>query len=176
MASRENSVFKCGLLNIQSVTNKTQEIRDLISENRYDILMLTETWLGECDHAKINEMTPATHTFFHHHRENRRGGGVRIMLLNSFSKIKVQHVERFDTFEHIQVGCEVGNSRYAFTIIYRPPDTNINNFIEEFRLYLETIDMASTNNFICGDFNLWIDDTSVGGVADFGDLLDYFSL
>ena len=90
MASRENSVFKCGLLNIQSVTNKTLEIRDLISENQYDILMLTETWLGECDHAKINEMTPATHTFFHRHRENRRGGGVGIMLSNLFRKIKVR--------------------------------------------------------------------------------------
>ena len=90
MASRDNSVFKCGLVNIQSVTSKTQEIRDLINENRCDILMITETWLGECDHAKINEMTPATHTFFHHHRENRRGGGVGIMLSNLFSKTRAQ--------------------------------------------------------------------------------------
>ena len=36
--------------------------------------------------------------------------------------------------------------------------------------------MMSTNNFICGDFNLWIDNTSARGVADFSDLLDYFSL
>ena len=33
MASRDNSVFKCGLVNIQSVTNKTQEIRDLINDS-----------------------------------------------------------------------------------------------------------------------------------------------
>ena len=36
--------------------------------------------------------------------------------------------------------------------------------------------MVSTNNFICGDFNLWINDTNARGVANFGDLLDYFSL
>ena len=124
MVSRDTSVIKCGLVNIQSVMNKTQEIRDLINENGYDILMLTETWLGECDHAKINEMTPATHTFFHCHRENRRGGGVGIVLSNSFRKVKVHYTERFDTFEHIQVSCEMGNSRYAFIIIYRLPDTN----------------------------------------------------
>ena len=53
MVSRDTSVIKCGLVNIQSVTNKTQEIRDLIKENGYDILRLTETWLSECDHAKI---------------------------------------------------------------------------------------------------------------------------
>ena len=70
----------------------------------------------------------------------------------------------------------MGNSRYTFIIIYRPPDTNINNFIDELRLYLETIDMVSTNIFICGDFNLWIDDISARGVTDFGDLLDYFGL
>ena len=74
MVSRDISVLKCGLVNIQSVTNKIQEIRDLINENRYDVLMLTETWLGECEHAKINEMIPATHAFFHCPRENRRWG------------------------------------------------------------------------------------------------------
>ena len=36
--------------------------------------------------------------------------------------------------------------------------------------------MVSTNIFICGDFNLWIDDISARGVTDFGDLLDYFGL
>ena len=176
MVSRDISVLKCGLVNIQSVTNKIQEIRDLINENRYDVLMLTETWLSECDRAKINEMTPATHAFFHCPRENRRGGGVGIMLSTSFSKVKVNQVERFDTFEHIQVSCEMGNGRYTFIIIYRPPDTNINNFIDELRSYLETTDMVSTNNFICGDFNLWMDDINARGVTDFSDLLDYFSL
>ena len=176
MVSRDISVLKCGLVNIQSVTNKIQEIRDLINENRYDVLMLTETWLSECDRAKINEMTPATHAFFHCPRENRRGGGVGIMLSTSFSKVKVHQVERFDTFEHIQVSCEMGNGRYTFIIIYRPPDTNINNFIDELRSYLETTDMVSTNNFICGDFNLWMDDINARGVTDFSDLLDYFSL
>ena len=58
MASRDTIGIKYALLNIQSAMNKTHEIRDLVKEEGYDILMLTETWLGEYDKAKINEMTP----------------------------------------------------------------------------------------------------------------------
>ena len=42
MASRDTTGIKCSLLNIQSVMNKTHEIRDLTKEEGYDILMLTE--------------------------------------------------------------------------------------------------------------------------------------
>ena len=37
--------IKCGLINIQSVGNKTIKIRNLINENKLDLLLLTETWL-----------------------------------------------------------------------------------------------------------------------------------
>ena len=38
--------LNCALVNIQSVTNKTIEIRELIAEKSLDILALTETWLS----------------------------------------------------------------------------------------------------------------------------------
>lgn len=38
-------VCKGGLLNVQSVGNKTIEIRELIEQYNLDIFMLTETWL-----------------------------------------------------------------------------------------------------------------------------------
>ena len=68
----------CALVNIQSVGNKTCEIRDYINENKLDVLMLTETWLNYSDSAKIKEMTPDTHTFLHVPRGDRRGGGAGI--------------------------------------------------------------------------------------------------
>ena len=41
----DKKVCKGGLLNVQSVGNKTIEIRELIEQYNLDIFMLTETWL-----------------------------------------------------------------------------------------------------------------------------------
>ena len=88
MATNAISSIKCALVNIQSVGNKTCEIRDYIIDNQLDILVLTETWLNNCDSAKIKEMTPDTHKFLHILRGTGRGGGMGIFISNSFSKIE----------------------------------------------------------------------------------------
>ena len=68
-------------------------------DNKLDVLALTETWLYKCDNAKIREMTPDTHVFLHVPREDKRGGGVGILISNSFSKIKQENVPKTDNFE-----------------------------------------------------------------------------
>ena len=75
-------------MNIQSVGNKTCEIRDYINDNKLDILMLAETWLNNYDSAKIREMTPDMHTLLHVSRGDRRGGGVGIFISKSFFQNK----------------------------------------------------------------------------------------
>ena len=81
MAS-ETKFFKCGMLNVQSIRNKTTIIRELIREINLDILILTETWLshGVQDQSRINDMLPNTHTFHHKSREKKTGGGVGVFL------------------------------------------------------------------------------------------------
>ena len=90
MASR-NRFHKCGLLNVQSVGNKTIEIRELIEQFKFDIFMVTETWLkeGAGDDAKIKEMLPDTHYFYHVPRIEQVGGGVGIFLSKQYTNIKV---------------------------------------------------------------------------------------
>ena len=163
--------IKGGLLNTQSVGNKTLEIRDLIKDEKFDLLAVTETWLKEYENAKIKEMTPLTHTFLHVPRTDRRGGGVGIFLSNTFKKLRVYNTERLNSFEHIQVGCEIGGRKCIFIVVYRSPKPNIASFIEDFRLYLENIDMVSVNIFVCGDFNLWIDNPSDRSVNDFIEMM-----
>ena len=61
MATKKS--LNCALINIQSVTSKTLEIRELIAEKSLDILALTETWLSNNDSSKIAELVPDTHNF-----------------------------------------------------------------------------------------------------------------
>ena len=56
MAMVTRNLIKCALVNIQSVGNKTCEIRDFINDDKLDVLVLTETWLNLYDNAKIKEI------------------------------------------------------------------------------------------------------------------------
>ena len=153
--------------------NKTLEICDLISNERFDFLALTETWLIDFDNAAIQEMAPISHTFLHQSRKDKcGGGGVGLFLSNSFEKIKMYPNERMNSFESLKVGCELKGKKCTFIVIYRPPNLSVTEFIEDFGSYLELLDMVTANTFICGDFNLWIDDHRTRGV----DMMDSFNL
>ena len=76
MASKAQFIT-CGLLNVQSIRNKTMDIREEITSKNLDIMVVTETWLkaGVSDNTRIIEMTPETHTF-HHKIRGVEGGRV----------------------------------------------------------------------------------------------------
>lgn len=166
----------CGLLNVQSARNKTLEIRDTINEEKLDLYAITETWITDYDTTVVQEMTPATHSFLHNPRLSGRGGGVGLFLSNAIKKIKKRKTRNYESFEVLQVECVIGGNRVTIIIIYRPPSTSCSLFIEEFQLYLETIDMVSANIIICGDFNLWLDDNEARYVAHFIDTIATFNL
>ena len=158
MATNPRCCLNCALVNIQSVGNKTCEIRDYINENKLDILVLTETWLNNLDRAKIKEMTPDTHTFLHVPREDRRGGGVGIFISNSLTKIKKEKVPKTDSFELMQASCMHNGKRLIFIVVYRSPSSNEALFCNEFRLYLETLNVVGSEIIVCGDLNFWVYD------------------
>ena len=149
--------LKCALVNIQSVGNKTCGIRDYINDNKLDILMLTETWLNNYDTAKIREMTPDTHTFPHVSRGDRRGGGVGIFISKSFSKIKKEKVPKLTILNSCKSAVYMVKKKLVFIIVYRSPSSDEILFHDEFRLYLESLNLVGSV-FVCGDFNFWVDD------------------
>lgn len=157
MDTRSQSNLICGFVNIQSVGNKTIEIRVLIVEKSFDILALAETWLSAHDKAKIHEMTSNTHLFTCS-QSKQGGGGVGILINNELPQIKLLSLPKFDTFESMAVSFLVnGNHKQIFVVVYRPPQTSRAVFIEEFTTYLEHFDNAKDSIFICGDFNFKID-------------------
>ena len=170
MAIKDILSLKCGFINIQSVGNKTMEIRELITEIKFDILSLAETWLSELDSAKITEMTPSTHSFLHIPRQGR-GGGVGLFLSNSFSEIKIVNHPRAISFEHIEVNFKFKGNCFSFIVVYRPPASNANVFFDEFENLLDSIDLLAKKVIICGDFNFWMDDNTISNTKIFNEKL-----
>ena len=102
-------------------------------------------------------MTPKTHTFYHLPRVEKTGGGVRVFVSKSFSKVTVRNQVIFDTFEYINLEILSKNEVIRLITLYRPPTVDVERkekeFIEEFGVYFDTINNMRTT-FICGDFNL----------------------
>lgn len=174
----KNKFFKCGLLNIQSVRNKTTITRELIEEFSLDILVLTETWLchGVEDESKINDMLPNTHTFHHKPRENKTGGGVGVFLSKQFSNIRVINRFSSETFEHLEIKFNYGNKVLGVVALYKPPEISNAQFNEEFTNYLDLCNDELMKIFICGDFNLWMDDSNNSSVNNFKEVIDSHNL
>ena len=163
----------CGLINIQSVGNKTIKINSLINELDLDILMLTETWLCNniSDSSKIKEMTPKLHNFYHKPRENKLGGGVGIFIKKSFTKVQLMNTINFSSFEYLDVKITSVNKNIRIILIYRPPNKSKNEFIEELSDLIETFE-DTRNIVLCGDFNLHIDNQNDTYVKRFTDILE----
>ena len=81
--------LKTCCINPRSVINKTLALSDYIHSNSFDIVVVTETWLGcSVDKACINELVPCGYQIKHVPRlGSRRGGGVALIysLVSKFA-------------------------------------------------------------------------------------------
>ena len=78
--SCSRSFLKFAHINIQSCRNKTVQIHEFITDNDFDVLFMTETWLcDQGDEAHITDMTPDGYQFHSFPRCGRRGGGIALV-------------------------------------------------------------------------------------------------
>ena len=157
------------------MSNKTLEIRELVSQLQLDILGLTETWLNQFDSAKIKELlSPDTHDFYHISRDGI-GGGVGILLSKKFTNIKLCSQHKYKSFEHIEINFYLVNKVFKFIVIYRtPPKTNFDDFMEEISNLMSAVYNEDKSIYICGDFNVWVEDRSDQYARKFMEVLDVF--
>lgn len=88
MGTNSLTNIKGGILNVQSLGNKTLEIHELINDEKHDLLAVTETWLTEHDCAKIKRVTSLTHTFLLTQGREKEVGVWEFFLQTRFRKLK----------------------------------------------------------------------------------------
>ena len=156
MDSRSQDYLKCGLINIQSVGNKTISCSELITESKFDILLITETWLDgtSADKAIIKALTPPTHKFFHNPRVHKKGGGVGIVINKICKNVKIIKEFKPKSYEYIEMNFTVNNRKFKLLNIYRP-EGNLGNFLNELGHHLDAITNELYHTIITGDVNCW---------------------
>ena len=175
----DTRVINCGLLNIQSVKQKTEVVRELIHEFSLDIFVLSETWLYSDDKGNrpiIKKMLPDTHTF--HHVPRPQGdsssayGGVGIFLSKAFTSIRLKKSNTYNSFEYLDIDFNHGRDRLKFIVVYRPPSSSHRTFREEIQILLNSLVTDPRRVYICGDFNTWVEAPDDSNAQNLLELMD----
>ena len=171
----DKSCSNLGLINARSVRNKSYKIIDSIHQNNLDILVATETWLGEKDDHIIPEITPEDFQCLRKDRKTGRGGGIAVICRKSMNPKQLSTVD-YSSFEHDVLRLSTKSGHIRLIIVYRPPSTSKDIFIDEFTTLLETHIFSTDKVLIVGDFNIAMDKPTDKKVTQFMDLLRVFAL
>ncbi len=131
----EHKLFlKLGLLNIRSLTPKAVIVNEIITDNIFDVLCLTETLLKTNDYFGLNESTPPSYCYKHEPCQTGRGGGVATIysdILNVTQKILMLNVKLSDKQNKSVLSL-------ALATVYRPPGP-YTDFLKEFADFLSDL-------------------------------------
>ena len=91
-------------LNPRSVKNKTISLCDYIVSNDFDVIALTETWLGSTiDETCLRELVPNGYSIKHIARNGKKRGGVALVYKSAITLriISSTRDNEFKNFEHM---------------------------------------------------------------------------
>ena len=149
-----NSDFNVFLLNIRSMSTNFQFFKDTVLTDNitYDVLGFTETRLDSGISALY---TLPTYTMFSNDR-NTYGGGVAVYVSNRYTSCKINEYNRMEAYvESLGVEVKCNSEMFLFICVYRPPQGDVNSFINALTEILTlTKDKNYNEIFIFGDFNL----------------------
>ena len=154
------SLPKFLLVYARSILNKNEELEVIISQDRPDVVLITETWLSERVPDEIVNIPK-----FSVVRKDRpigRGGGVQVYIRESIP-YKLRLDLSNDQYECVWIAlCPVwlprSISRIGFACVYIPPSVNmetVNSFCDYFCYCCDKLksESPSTAIIVAGDFN-----------------------
>ena len=140
-------------LNIRGLMNKQDQLNGLIEGTKTDVLLLCETWLNPVKEPLVKI---ESHKLVNKNRIDRIGGGVSI-LVNKALRSRVRPDLRIDAeiLEHVVVELKTDKRNILLVSGYRPPNTNVRQFLREYKELLHILCKQKDHELIIGlDHNL----------------------
>ena len=139
--------------NIQCITNKIQQLDIFLSDHNADVLLLSEHWQSDDQIDLINLQNFNLCASFN--RQKQKHGGVAIFCRNN---IKIKHLDHCNDLSLINIfeccGVEIRGYDIVVIVVYRPPNGDINIFLEQFGKLLDMFLHSNKFLVIGGDFNI----------------------
>ena len=164
--SSNTANIKVAYVNIQSLSKKTEEFRDLILKENFDCVILTETWLTEETHDIILSRTTPDGYISKSLPRSSRGGGIAFIYKDCFKRSSPPSIFKYNnhgTYEAAQFYLNLPNHQISIICVYRPPPSPTNNItnsktvteLEELFIHLHSL----SHFILLGDFNFHYDST-----------------
>lgn len=87
-----------GWLNVQSITNKSLVVRDLIDDRKFEVFVATETWHRHASVPSLARICGSDYTFVDRSRE--KGKGI-VVFYQSYDKLSPLVLPEVMSFEYI---------------------------------------------------------------------------
>ncbi len=152
----------------------------MITDNSFDVIYLTETWLKANDYIGLNESTPPSYCYKHEPRQTGRGGGVAT-IYSDVLNVTQKTGYRFNSLEILLLNVTLSDMQkksvlsLALATVYRPPGP-YTDFLKEFADFLSDLLVNADKVLIVGDFNIHVDNTNDALGLAFTDLIKSFGV
>ncbi|XP_076607632.1 uncharacterized protein LOC143333471 [Chaetodon auriga] len=157
------AAIRVGLLNVRSMNNKPSDIKELITENKLDVLATTETHLNKARGDSVLRKASPDNFGFYHEVRGSRGGGVAIQFSLELAHGQIPFGVT-TTFEYVATVLQRDEWDEPVLMInlYRRPGDNrgrFRPFLNEFEELLDEVFKKYNSIIVTGDFNIWVDYT-----------------
>lgn len=157
--------------NVRSLRGKGQEFFASSSQQEFDVVGVTETWLTEDFHN--GEYFSDDYHVFRRDRNfaivgGERGGGVILAVRSVYKCVPVELPHLLNTVANVDiVGCKIifGVNCFFVFVVYIPPDISAADFDNFLDTFSQSNFFTNRNILIMGDFNVtYLNDTNVNNV------------
>ena len=142
--------------NARSINNKVIELQTLLSLNKYDVIMITESWLKTWHKDSFFCNGLDYFVLRSDRRDDERGGGVCVFIkLDLSSRINlISTISEGKEFDLISFDLHfTRENRIRFICAYLPPDSSKDDtVVNNITRHLNSL-MINSSTYIVGDFN-----------------------
>nr|CAH7717452.1 unnamed protein product [Callosobruchus chinensis] len=135
-------------INVRSLQGKLDDTKNVLNNNRIDILAIGETWLDS--RIETTFVNIDGYTFLRRDRGSR-GGGVGLYISNS---LKFKIIPSSSDIEQLWVSIHTSMRDIICGVVYRPPLQELVNFLDHLELSFAKALGISKHVFCLGDFNV----------------------
>lgn len=143
--------FHSAYLNIRGLASKLEEVRLILSDHKFSILCLAETFLNENDDSCLYEVPG--YTMIRRDRLCNNGGGLLCYVHDS---LVIEHLENLDLYMDESITVKVrprSQKSFLVTYLYRPPQSKA-TWNTDFSEFVERCYGLNDEIIIFGDFNI----------------------
>lgn len=159
--------------NVRSLCSRFDLFADVIAGGSFDVIGLSETWLN----AGVGDDGIRVEGFnIIRSDRNGRGGGVAFYLKNCFKYSLINTNNGNAALEQLWISIKTGGKRLCLGTLYRPPNSNLNECIDELENTL--VNIIPEFDFIAfgGDLNVDLSNRNLPGSLSLLNLFNKYGL